>query len=240
MEWHESGKGKQIEDEPPIIEVDHDFINFNPFADDQNTNDDRYEKAKQVDVDYNEGSETDDSDYMDDSENEIYDVQVDMRDFHLHVDKDSEFIGACDNEDDHEGSNEGLVVEAIDNDDFQSGDDSGDDIETRRERKIRQLQKHANSNVGSIGFYVGQVFSDSSAVKKMIKRHSVETRRELKIKKNDKKRVRAICMGSCPKLGASGCGSGLENEKGTQSVALDTDVGSNVNSTCPWTCWYLN
>ncbi|GJT87824.1 mutator type transposase [Tanacetum coccineum] len=47
-------------------------------------------------------------------------------------------------------------------------------------------------------FFVGQEFPNSAIVKDLVHRHSIETRRELYLKKNDKVRVRAACKGTIP------------------------------------------
>nr|GEV63747.1 transposase, mutator type [Tanacetum cinerariifolium] len=79
-------------------------------------------------------------------------------------------------------------VEVIDNDSFNSSEsDEGDDI---RKRKLKELRKNntCDDNLNEIPFFYGQRFGSSNEVKLLVKNHSLETRRELKLVKNDKER----------------------------------------------------
>ncbi|GJU63172.1 mutator type transposase [Tanacetum coccineum] len=88
-------------------------------------------------------------------------------------------------------------LDMIDNEEFESASDK-DGLDIVRQRKLKQLRKQnkpKNSNVHKYYFYVRQEFMSGEQVKDRVHRHSIETRRELFLKKNDKQRVRAECMG---------------------------------------------
>lgn len=47
-------------------------------------------------------------------------------------------------------------------------------------------------------FFIGQQFGTAAEVKERVHLHSIETRRELYLKKNDKERIRVQCKGTIP------------------------------------------
>lgn len=88
------------------------------------------------------------------------------------------------------------VVE-INFDEFESGDGE-DDPERERKRKLKQLHRSGEAQKDRVlkhDFYVGQRFSNKKEVMDMVRAHAVETRRELKMIKNDNCRVRVACYG---------------------------------------------
>ncbi|XP_076943352.1 uncharacterized protein LOC143613561 [Bidens hawaiensis] len=150
--------------------------------------------TNEVDMDYNGGGDGDseDSSISDeesgdessssdesgtdnsrDSNYEMRDENVDMRDFRLHTDFEVE-------QQDANCSLEGLDIEM-------------DDVMLDNDRMYNEKQR----NEGDMDylFHVGQVFGTKAEVKDMIKAHAVETRRQIRIRKDDLVRVRAVCEG---------------------------------------------
>ena len=143
-----------------------------------------------------------DSDYIVDEENYVEEVDVDMEDFRLNIDETVEFMG-CKNKD--EATDEGEIeddVEVLNNEYFESATDEEDELDSLRRRKLKQIRKqaHASPQVYKTFFYVGKKFPNRDEVKELVKEHSIETRRELRMEKNDKERVRVVCRGIIPTL----------------------------------------
>ncbi|KAK9070577.1 hypothetical protein SSX86_010979 [Deinandra increscens subsp. villosa] len=146
-----------------------------------------------------------DSDYIIDDDNSMGDYDVDMRDFKLHVDSDVEEVleDVVDTDD--------IEDEILDNDTFEDVDENG------RQRRVR------NVNSGSIQFYLGQMFGTKEECKQLIREHSVQTRRNIRIIKDEDDRVRAICKGSMGDVGTSSSkGPSLSKKKG-KDVALQIE-----------------
>ncbi|GJS41238.1 hypothetical protein Tco_0566281 [Tanacetum coccineum] len=119
-------------------------------------------------------------------------------------------------------------VDVINNDSFDSASYSEDDLERIRRRKLRQLDKEKRVDecvVNMYGFYCGQEFGSSKEVKDRIYMHSIETRRELKMSKNDKVRVTANYVGKILICGSSD-GSGL-----SQCVGPNKESGLSARAT---------
>ncbi|GJS45340.1 hypothetical protein Tco_0595461 [Tanacetum coccineum] len=146
--------------------------------------------------DKEEGSDSDnsdgnDSDELVDNENPIEHVHVDMDTFDKN---NADKLGVKDRQgklNAHEDID--VDLDAIDNEEFESASDE-DGLERFTQRKLKQLRKKnkpKHGNVHKYYFYVGQEFVSSH-------RHSIKTRRELFLKKNDKQRVRAECRGKIP------------------------------------------
>lgn len=74
-------------------------------------------------------------------------------------------------------------------------------VVTDVQKKLRKLRKEKEKDefiVKKYGFYAGQRFASSKAIKDKVYIHSIETRRKLKLVRNDKVRVRAKCEGPIP------------------------------------------
>ncbi|KAK9054930.1 hypothetical protein SSX86_026009 [Deinandra increscens subsp. villosa] len=154
------------------------------------------------------GSEMDDdhdSDYIIDDDNSMGDYDVDMRDFKLHVDSDVEEVleDAVDTDD--------IEDEILDNDTFEDVDENG------RQRRVR------NVNSGSIQFYLGQMFGTKEECKQLIREHSVQTRRNIRIIKDEDDRVRAICKGNMGDVGTSSSKEPSLSKKKGKDVALQIE-----------------
>ncbi|KAK9066298.1 hypothetical protein SSX86_013619 [Deinandra increscens subsp. villosa] len=154
-----------------------------------------------------DGKNDEDSDYIVDDENNMGDYEVDMRDFNLNVDSDVDDV-LEDNED-----NDDLEDEVLDNDTFDDIDKNGNTIRKHTSR---------NANTGTINFYLGQVFGTKEECKKLIRAHSVETRRNIRIIKDEDERVRAICKGHLGDIGSSSKGPEMQKQK-CKGAALDKD-----------------
>nr|GEV97975.1 hypothetical protein [Tanacetum cinerariifolium] len=77
----------------------------------------------------------------------------------------------------------------------------------------------ANASGGnSHNFYVGKEFTSRETLKDRIKKHSVETRRNIMLVKNDFERVRATCFGVVPTL------KNCDGEFGTRKGHVDISV----------------
>ncbi|GJY94217.1 mutator type transposase [Tanacetum coccineum] len=148
-------------------------------------------------------SDSEDSDYLVDEDNNVDDVDVDMKDFEYNIDEEVEFVGCKDREqppDIEEGDAE--EIEVLDNDYFESASDSDDEGSRLRKRKLKQIRKqaHASEQIYKTHFYVGKEFPNKEEVKEYIKVHSIKTMREIRLEKNDNERVRAIYKGVIPSL----------------------------------------
>ncbi|KAJ0592089.1 putative MULE transposase domain-containing protein [Helianthus annuus] len=175
---------------------------------------------------YDSVHDEDDSDYIVDNANRHDDPEVDMRDFRLHVDLDVE------------DTNIGVLRdieaedEVLDNEAFDSGSDSDENATSIRRRQLNYLRK---SNETTANFYLGQIFGSKEEVKQLIKAHAVETRRIIKIIKDDNIRVRAVCQGALPSFETNVDGSNVLEGKGP-----GINVGGRGKKTnphqyqCPW------
>ncbi|GJU35581.1 mutator type transposase [Tanacetum coccineum] len=137
-------------------------------------------------------SDSQDSDYIVDSDNNVDDIDVDMADFEYNIDEDVEFGGCRDREEvanvEEEDAEE---LEVLDNDYFESASDTDDE----NSRFMKRKQAHATEQVYKTYFYVGKEFTSKEEVRSYIKEHSIETRREIRMEKNDNERIRAVCRG---------------------------------------------
>ena len=91
-------------------------------------------------------------------------------------------------------------IEVMDNEYFESASDEENELDRLRKRKLKQIRKqaHASNQVYKTYFYVGQKFPTRELVKERVKDHSIETRRDLIMEKNDNERVRVVCRGIMP------------------------------------------
>ena len=146
----------------------------------------------------NRDGESSDSPVFVDEENELVDVAVNMDDFDTTNAKtmgneDTTVEEGLGNEDTEEDINIDIGVDGIDNEEFESASDD-DAIDRIRKRKLKHLKKQSDDKDGGlhkVHFFVGQEFTSAAEVKDMVHKHSIETRRSLYFKKNDKVRVRA-------------------------------------------------
>ncbi|GJX36180.1 mutator type transposase [Tanacetum coccineum] len=108
-------------------------------------------------------------------------------------------------------------LDVIDYDSFGSDLEDGIDFKRRIQlRELRRIGKQKNKGPNKYYFYLGQQFASKEIVKGRVKKHSVETRRQLILVKNDNERVRVRCEGTIPTL--------------VPYVAIDTNMDKNVFS----------
>ncbi|GJT45049.1 hypothetical protein Tco_0953764, partial [Tanacetum coccineum] len=89
--------------------------------------------------------------------------------------------------------------------------------------KLKKAFMQGEGNGSKYGFYCGQGFASSKEVKDRVYLHSIKTRRELKLVRNNKLRVRATCFGKTLVYA-------------TASHGADVDVGGEMDGkcNCPW------
>nr|KAJ0192484.1 hypothetical protein LSAT_V11C800393390 [Lactuca sativa] len=133
-----------------------------------------------------DNDESDDSDFFVDIENILDDINVDMQDFEMNIDKDVEWVGGSSNTVVDKGTQD-EALEVI-NTDFLASDSSSDEgINGQRKKSIRAIQRaHENDEaLLSEPFYIFQKFGSAKEFKDKVKLHAIETRRELALEKND-------------------------------------------------------
>lgn len=81
----------------------------------------------------NEGSDSDDSEYLIDKNNIVEDIDVDMSEFYLNIDKDAEWVGGS-NESVVEENSEEPAIEVLDNETLLSKDE---ELSNQRNKSAR-------------------------------------------------------------------------------------------------------
>ncbi|GJZ55673.1 hypothetical protein Tco_0610866, partial [Tanacetum coccineum] len=162
-----------------------------------------------IDIEYdvqsseNVGTDNDDDvdeDFLVDEENEIVEPDVDVYLFGISMDLPFNNLGVT-----NLVSNdvlEGKDVDVINPNGFDS--DHGNDEETNyRKRRLAELRIEMEGVINASGqwkysFYIGQKFSTPKEAKDRVYMHSIESKRNLKLYKNDGVRIRARCDGKVP------------------------------------------
>ncbi|GJV13535.1 mutator type transposase [Tanacetum coccineum] len=140
-------------------------------------------KFKEIKVDVDNESEEES-----DTEGD-YTMDSDLEDLDYDPKHDDVFDGGVDVQDDD--------LDVIDYDSFGSDLDDGINSERRMQlRELRRIGKQKNKGPNKYYFYLGQQFANKDIVKGRVKKHSVETRRQLILVKNDNERVRVRCEGT--------------------------------------------
>ncbi|GJZ54423.1 mutator type transposase, partial [Tanacetum coccineum] len=179
--------------------------------------DNESEEESDTEGDYAMDSDSEDLDYdpkhddvFDDDEHIVEEVHVNMNNFRFTADpKHDTSIGGVDVQDDD--------PDVIDYDSFGSDIDDRIDSERRMQlREIRRIGKQKNKGPNKYYFYLGQQFASKEIMKGRVKKHSVETRRQLILVKNNNERVRVRCEGTIPAL--------------VPYVATDNNTNKNVFS----------
>ncbi|KAL4582287.1 hypothetical protein LXL04_006833 [Taraxacum kok-saghyz] len=127
-----------------------------------------------------------DSELFLDEDNLVEEVDVDMRDFNLSIEREVESVGnkECD----------GQVIEVLDNIEFE---EVGIEEDNRR-KMLKEMQKPTKCS------------RKKKEIKNLIKNHALDNRRDLHIIKNDKIRIGAICRGHEPVITTSGLATSQE------------------------------
>jgi len=158
---------------------------------------------------YSQEDDSDDSDYIVD-ESCIDDVEVDMRDYKMHVDVD---VGDTMNDDPEE-----VLDEVVDNDEFDSLSGSDEDMTSVRRQQLKYLRK---ANEKKSNFYIGQMFGTKEEVKALIKNHAVETRRDIRVVKDDGGRLRAECHGPMPNFEVDEDGAHISSQPKSKGKGVE-------------------
>ncbi|GJR08274.1 mutator type transposase [Tanacetum coccineum] len=190
------------------------------------------------------GSDSEDSDYFVDEENLIEDVDVDMAEFKRHTDPGVEWLGCKENVLEE---NEVFELEEVDHEEFDSGSDSDEGVRRKALRKVARMNKAIQGKgerVYKEDFFLGEQFATSKLVKDKVTRVSVEQRRQLSLKKNDKLRVRVVCKGQVPDFANNDMGSvipftgdqnGPISKVKPKSISKKEKVAKPRESyACPW------
>ncbi|CAI9301559.1 unnamed protein product [Lactuca saligna] len=150
---------------------------------------------------FDDDSESEDSDFFIDEDNLIHDVDVDMKDLHMNIDKDVEWVGGSSESNVPEDTQQG-DLEVINTEVLLSGSSSDEANDGKRRKTIRAIQRAYENDAALVSetFYIFQTFSSSKDFKTQVKLHSIRTRREIQLEKNDKNRVRFVCKGTIPNL----------------------------------------
>ncbi|CAI9302964.1 unnamed protein product [Lactuca saligna] len=201
---------------------------------DENVEDHQSEHEKSADSDDLRQQSEEQYDELVDDESNVSEVEVDMTDFNLNLDKDygcvqmDGFHNGVGTNDEHED------IKIIDNDRWDSLDEGSED-ERKRRCVLKNLAKEKRCSLGNVhkaSFYVGQKFKSKKELKEKIDMHALETRRNLYYKKNDKIRLRALCRGVVPVINASGV-VGLNPKNKTkgkeEQLQKDFEVGISID-----------
>ncbi|CAI9291399.1 unnamed protein product [Lactuca saligna] len=93
-------------------------------------------------------------------------------------------------------------LEVINTEVLLSGSSSDEANDGKQRKTIRAIQRAYENDAALVSepFYIFQTFSSSKDFKTQVKLHSIRTRREIQLEKNDKNRVRFVCKGTIPNL----------------------------------------
>ncbi|KAL4579102.1 hypothetical protein LXL04_015237 [Taraxacum kok-saghyz] len=149
-------------------------------------------------------------------------ADVDMSDFNLNLNMDDKIFGGHEMLDRMDEAAEIEDLEVIDNNEWDSlGDDSDED--RRRRSMLKEIVKEKKMQFRQ-SFYIGQKFKTKQELKEKIELHALESRRNLVFKKNDKKRLRAICIGF----------SVITDDQSSGSTKGKGKEVNSQNPSCPW------
>ncbi|GJV10550.1 shikimate O-hydroxycinnamoyltransferase [Tanacetum coccineum] len=98
---------------------------------------------------------------------------------------------------------EGEDVDVINADGFDSDFGNDDETNNYRKRRLAELSREMEGVINASGqwkysFYTGQKFTTTKDAKDRVYLHSIESRRNLKLYKNENVRVRTRCDGKVP------------------------------------------
>ncbi|KAD3066829.1 hypothetical protein E3N88_34709 [Mikania micrantha] len=181
-----------IEDEDdimvhPDIDMTDYLLNVDFEVEDQ-INDEQEDTQQGPNLETCNDQSEDDSEFIEDEDNKMSDPNIDMTDYMLNVDFEVE---------DHlnEKQQGGQEEDGLENDVVENEGEFG----------------RFNENV--VNFYLGQEFGTKEEAKNLIRKHSVESRRLIKVVKNDKTRLRAACHGVLPEFEADESGVMVSSQK---------------------------
>ncbi|GKA06173.1 heat stress transcription factor B-4-like protein [Tanacetum coccineum] len=222
----EQGNGQEDES----ARTDREF-----FYDDE-VIDTAYETEYDVQSSEDAGTDDDDDDvdedFLVDEENEIAEPNVDVHLFGINKDLPFDNIGITNlvPDDVLEGEN----VDVINADGFDSNP-GNDEERNYRKRRLVKLRTEIEGVINASGqwkysFYTGQKFNTPKKAKDRVFLHSIESRRNLKLYKNDSVRIKARCEGKVPVFTMS---------QGTGPTGPNRGIEAGPNAhdkrdLCPW------
>ncbi|GJW93859.1 uncharacterized protein Tco_0173531 [Tanacetum coccineum] len=123
-----------------------------------------------------EEDESDDEDYLFDEDTYLEEVNVDMADYHFNIDADVEWIRHS---------------ESVQEPEYDVGKEAF--------KQLKRLKESVDNIVHKALFsLLVNTLHSADDVKERVRLHSIETRRQLYLAKNDKVRIRAKCFGRNP------------------------------------------
>nr|GEU69657.1 putative reverse transcriptase domain-containing protein [Tanacetum cinerariifolium] len=205
-----------------IDENDNENVNVVENVDeniDENVNaDDEYDsdENEQDNIEDEKGRGNDREEFIVDEEHVIDEVEVNMEGFTFSVEEQGTDQSVTPNVD--------LTNEALEVLDFDSFDsDAGDDTTSIRRRQLRKLRKIGGQPCGIVNtLSVGQELAKS-----IIKAYAVETRRKIRIVKNENERLQAKCKGNVPRETSNVVKSGLQGNILHACGVMDKETGNS-------------
>ncbi|GJW73940.1 PAZ domain-containing protein [Tanacetum coccineum] len=206
------------------------------FYDDEGI-DTAYETEYDVQSSKDAGTDDDDDldeDFLVDEENEIVEPDVDVHLFGINMDLPFDNIGITNLVSDD--VLEGEDVDVINADGFDN-DPGNDEERNYRKRRLAELRTEMEGVINASGqwkysFYTGHKFTTPKEAKNKVYLHSIESRRNLKLYKNDGVRIRARCEGKVlvftmsQGTGPTGPNHGMEAEpSGSSGLATRSKKG---------------
>ncbi|GJS37274.1 hypothetical protein Tco_0535656 [Tanacetum coccineum] len=142
--------------------------------------------------------DNDDEDFLVDKENENVELDVDVNLLGISMDVPFNNIGVTNLVPDD--VLEGEDVDVINADRFDSDNGNDDETSNYRRRRLTELSREIEGVINASGqwkysFYTGQNFTTAKEAKDIVYLHSIKSRRNLKLYKNDSVRIRARCDG---------------------------------------------
>ncbi|GJY66302.1 putative transposase, mutator type, MULE transposase domain protein [Tanacetum coccineum] len=200
-----------------------------------------YETKYDVQSSEDAGTDDDDEDedFLVDEENEIVEPDVDVHLFGISMDVPFDNIGVTNLVPDD--VLEGEDVDVINADGFDSDPSNDNETSNYRRRMLAELSREIEGVINASGqwkysFYIGQKFTTAKEVKDILYLYSIESRRNLKLYKNDSIRIRARCDGKVHVFtmsqgtGPIGPNRGMEAGPSGSSGPNAHDKGD----LCPW------
>nr|GEV06764.1 ATP-dependent (S)-NAD(P)H-hydrate dehydratase [Tanacetum cinerariifolium] len=130
-------------------------------------------------------------------------------------------------------------LEVLDYDSLES--DQEDVSENARSRGLRKLKKAASSSGIINNFYVGKEFINRDLAKERIIDYSVETKRNIDFKRNDKRRIREIFKCVMPSMTSKTVfldkDEGLKEDIFRNGKAINEDTEEDKKC-CPWVLYF--
>ncbi|GKB97286.1 heat stress transcription factor B-4-like protein [Tanacetum coccineum] len=227
----EQGNGQEDESAP----TDGQF-----FYDDEGIDtayETEYDVQSSKDAGTNDDDDDVDEDFLVNEENGIIEPDVDVHLFGISMDLPFDNIGITNLVSDD--VLEGEDVDVVNADGFDC-DPGNDEERNYKKRRFAELRTEIEGVINASGqwkysFYTGQQFTTPKEAKDRVYLHSIESRRNLKLYKNDSVRIRARCEGKVHVFtmsqgtGPTGLNSGME--AGPSGLSGPTTMSKKRNNT---------